>query len=297
MKILYFFDIYDFGINENILEKFYNYLKKSEINKINSVLKKKYKNYDLTIQIYCLYKENNYLIQKLNKESNYLKKNEYDPSIKSTLNEYLNIERICYKRIIAKVWYNTKDFYKKLLSTDFIKLNYFWKIYEYYIKREIEAYFEQVEFITSIVNREKPDIVLLSQRELNFFKLLIHKINFPLNKIFFTRNKLNIFFHRINKLVNIIRKISHKLRNLFFSLNIYRIIKRIYSVQIINHRNKGARSHTKKKAFIGISLPTTYYLKGIEPIYKELKNEHINIRILDDSIFRYNLSLNDSIRI
>ena len=160
MKVLYFFDIL-----EGNFMKYYIKLKKKEVEGKISSLRQRYK--EIKISAYCL-----------NKEKFFLSSKNFNESINSVLNEFLHIERNTYNNLVNSVWSNVKKSFENLTKNRLNVLNNFWSIMEYKITEEFLFAFEKFEFIKSIIIRESPDIIFISQKDRYFYKSLINYFSF-----------------------------------------------------------------------------------------------------------------------
>ena len=253
MKILYFFELY-----EGNLIKYYNFLKKKELERIRYILKKQINKKNLKIEFYCL-----------NKDNEFLKKYRYEDSIKSILSEYLNIERKSYKKIVDQALIEIKRFYENLTKPNLPKTKDILNILEYAIKHNLHDYLEQIIFIDSIIKRKNPKLILISQSSPHIIKTFVNRTKYPIKKILFFKSKLNNLFFKINDIVSFFYEIYYKLKILKKS----RIkIKKIYDLKHNDH------------PLIGICPPNLYLSSAIEPVYKELINQKINVKVFENRI-------------
>jgi len=251
MKILYFFELY-----EGNLIKYYNFLKKKELERIRYFLKKKFNKENLKIEFYCL-----------NKDNEFLKKNRYEDSIKSILSEYLNIERKSYKKIVDQALIEIKRFFESLTKPNLPKTKNILNILEYTIKHNLHEYLEQIIFIDSIIKRKKPKLILISQSSPHIIKTFVNRTKYPIKKILFFKSKLNNLFFKIKDIISFFYGIFYKI------LKKFRIkIKKIYDLK---HNDF---------PLIGICPPSFYLSSAIEPVYKELINQKINVKIFENRI-------------
>lgn len=156
MKILFVFKFY-----EGNLQKYYNKLKILELLKAKSLLQKRIMPKDLDIAFYCL-----------NKEENFIKKNNFDYIIKSLLNEYLYIERKEYRKLVQSVLSEIKISFEKLTKPHLPNFNIMLSILEAEIKHTLHDYIEQLIFLDSIFFRENFDFILISLKENHLIKSL-----------------------------------------------------------------------------------------------------------------------------
>lgn len=264
MKILYFFDYikYDHSKFDYILKRF-------EIKKTINYLKNRFKNQDLTIQIYFL---------SLNKVFDPQKVKIFKSNITPVFFEFLNIEREIYKNKVELIISKANNIYDKIINTKLSKLNHYWKILNYVTKVFIFNFLEIVEFIESIVKRETPDLIIISQKNPYISKILARRLNFPLNKLFFLKSNFDSFFYYKFKFL--------KLLSQFFG-DIFFLLKHLLM------RNHNLKSNSKLNKYdIGIILPHPYLSKGIKEINKVLKKK-IEIKILNSSFFNYKPNIRD----
>lgn len=263
MKLLYFFDL-----QEGNFHNFYNFLKKIEIKKGISVLKNFYNiDDDIKVQLYCL-----------NKDLNYLKKNRYNSSINYALNEYLKINREDYKKLIQFVWMRVKNFYEKLTKRDFYKLNYFWNITESYIKYDLTNLFEKIEFIKSIIKRENPDFILLMQGNSFLYKILTFELEFMKGKFLFLKSKVNKIFRKLNLIINLILRLLAYIKFFFTHKNEF--------------KKEKIKNYDNQLNYIGVCCPKDSFWSAIHPIYQELINKKVNVKIFGRNIIKSYYNLN-----
>ena len=254
MKILLFFDLW-----KGDFSSCYNFLKKIELKRAISLIKNFIDRNGIEVQLYCL-----------NKDKTYLKKYGYLSSIEYVLNERLNINRKDYKKLIEFVWNRVSTFYDILISTPVISLNKFWKINESYIKYELINYFEKIEFIKSIIQRETPHYFFLMQDKNFLSKILTNELKFPKLNFYFLKSKIDLIFKRIHRFSNIIIKLYLSLKN---------FIKKKWRVkEEINEQI------SDKLIDIGIGIPNKNGINAILPIYKELNKQKIKVKIFGGEI-------------
>ncbi|MHA1764666.1 MAG: hypothetical protein ACTSVK_00215, partial [Promethearchaeota archaeon] len=107
MKILYFFDFSEINLN-----KVFRFLKRTEINNVTSYIKKKYKDHFPSIKYYCL-----------NNSDTFLSTIPFEYPCKTIRNEYFNISRADYKKILRKSWDINIELFNNLLKSNLPKLN------------------------------------------------------------------------------------------------------------------------------------------------------------------------------
>ena len=265
MKILYFFELYV----GNLL-KYYNYLKKKELERIRQILKKQFKSQSVNIEFYCI-----------NQNNNFLERNIYRNSFKSILGEHLNIERELYKKYINDAFSEIKHHYEDLTKPKLPKINTLWNILEADIKRDLHYYLEKMIFIDSIIKRENPALIVISQNSPHIIKTLVTQIKYPKNKILFLRSKVNNLFLRINDFT------------LFF-YELYFMLKRI--IKFGRKDKKNNDSSLNDDPLIGICQPSSYLYTAIEPVYKELINQKANVKVFGSKAIIHPLTYNQLIK-
>ena len=263
MKILYFFNIFD-----GKLKRLYKKIKGREITGFISYLRKTYAEQEVEFLSYCL-----------NQDLNYLRSNGFNPTINSVLNEYLNIDIEIHKKLVDSIWAKIKDLFHKIVSTDFKQLNYFWKILEFYIKRDITNFLEQVEFIISIIEREKPDLVIISEFNPFLFKIFRNKNDELKVKILFSRSKIDKIFYNLNKFVKFCMELLSRMSNI--------VIYKMKGMQ------KKAQKSKERERFIGFSYPRDYFFSAVEPVYEELRRHKINVVKYGPIFFNFKTTFED----
>lgn len=225
MKVLYFFDIL-----EGNFMKCYIKLKKKEIEEKIASLRQIYKG--IKISVYCLNKEKFFLCSK-----------NFNESLNSVLNEYFRIERNTYNDLVNSVWSNVKKSFENLTKNRLNVLNNFWSIFEYKITTEFIYVFEKFEFIKSIIKREKPDIIYISQKDKYFYKFLKKELNLTNIKFLFLKSQIDYLYHKINSLSTRIYEFLIDFKN-FLSLEF--------------KSRKRRRLKPDDNCYIGISVPGSY---------------------------------------
>lgn len=263
MKLLYFFDL-----QEGNFHNFYNFLKKIELKRGISVLKNFYHIDDeIEVRFYCL-----------NKDLNYLKKNKYNSSINYVINEYLKIDREQFRKLIRDVWKRVNNFYEKLIKGDFSKLNDFWNITESYIKTDLTYLFEKIEFIKSIIKRENPDFIVLMQEHSYLYKILTFELEFVKDKFLFLNTKVNKIFRKSDLIIDLTFRFLFHLKYFFTQKNEF---EKVLVKKYQNHLN-----------YIGICCLKDSFWSTIQPIYQELINQKVNVKIFGRNIIKSYYSLN-----
>jgi len=247
MKVVYFFDIL-----EGNFFKYYLKLKKLEIRENIVSLRKIYKGID--ISIFCL-----------NKGKYFLSSNNFSEKINSVLNEYLHIDKNTYNDLVNSVWSNVKKSFENLTKNRLNVLNNFWSILEYRITTEFMYVFEKFEFIKSIIKRENPDIIYISQKDKYFYEFLKKELNIPDIKFLFLKSQFDYLYHKINR----------------FSLFIYNFLNDYKNALFFKFRvKKRRRPKTDNKSYIGLSAPGHYYYsKELLSVINQLKRNHIKYKL------------------
>ncbi len=261
MKILYFFELF-----EGNLLKYYNFLKKKELKRIRYSLKKQYNKHPLKIEFYCL-----------NKDIGFLEKNGYGNSIKSILSEPLNIERKLYNKIVDQTFIEIKQFYENLTKPRLPKINAIWNIFEEDIKHDLHVHLEQIIYINFIIKRENPELVVITQNSPPFIKTFVNRSTCPLEKTLFFKSKYNHIFLKINDYLS-------------FFFEIFLQLKKFKLKTLVKNRKKNKKISDFKHnddPLIGICLPNSYLCSAIEPIYKELVNQKVNVKAFKSNPFEY----------
>ncbi len=243
MKVLYFFDIL-----EGNFMKYYIKLKKKEVEGKISSLRQRYK--EIKISAYCL-----------NKEKFFLSSKNFNESINSVLNEFLHIERNTYNNLVNSVWSNVKKSFENLTKNRLNVLNNFWSIMEFKITKEFLFAFEKFEFIKSIIIRESPDIIFISQKDRYFYKFLKKELNLTNIKFLFLKSQINYFYNKIKNL----------------SSRIYELLKDFKNTLSIEFRSRKRRkSKPDDECYIGISAPgNNGYISDLKSVTDQLERENI----------------------
>ena len=243
MKVLYFFDIL-----EGNFMKYYIKLKKKEVEGKISSLRQRYK--EIKISAYCL-----------NKEKFFLSSKNFNESINSVLNEFLHIERNTYNNLVNSVWSNVKKSFENLTKNRLNVLNNFWSIMEFKITKEFLFAFEKFEFIKSIIIRESPDIIFISQKDRYFYKFLKKELNLTNIKFLFLKSQINYFYNKIKNL----------------SSRIYELLKDFKNTLSIEFRSRKRRkSKPDDECYIGISSPgNNGYISDFKSVTDQLERENI----------------------
>ncbi len=260
MKIFIFFDIF---LSKKA--KYYRFLKNQEIMKLVSLLKKKYKDNNPLIHLFCL-----------NESYEALYRNGYNSSFKSVINEYMNIEREKYKINVEKIWLKIKQFYDNLLKSKFKRLNHFWTILESEIKYDLNYLFPKIYFIKSIIERENPTHIVFLQKDLNLFECIEKCIKIDNLKKSFYKSKIDILFYLFDKI------------SLFF----YNILNDLGSI-LKNINIKPKYQNFKKYYDVGIILPRLYLLRGIGLLNKYMKENKISHKRIGPELFKYKPTITD----
>jgi len=245
-------------------KRLYEFLKTSEINKAISVIKKKFSNQNIEIQLFFLTEKK---ITNLKNTKN----------INSIVNEYLNIDSADYKKIINYYSRKSRKIYENLLKSDFNRLNYFWDILEIEIKYNFNFLYESIEFIISIISRENPDVIFFLQGNDLICRFI--KKEFKSKEFYFIKSKVDSFFIKLDKVQKFFLRLLLNIKNL-----------------ILNYFEK---TKTKDDKFlkgqetIGIILPRMYLYKGVAPILNLLKEIAPNIRIIKPEFFEYPSTYHD----
>ena len=179
MKVLYFFDI----LEGNFIN-FYLKIKKKEVLGNIKRLKKSYSGAETSA--FCL-----------NRGRVYLASKNFDNKINSVLDEYLQIDRNTYNDLVSSVWSDVKTSFENLTKTQFNVLNNFWNILEYRVTKIFMEIFEKIDFIKSIINRENPDIVYISQKDSSLFNFLKKELNLENIKFLFLKSRIDYSYNKI----------------------------------------------------------------------------------------------------
>ena len=225
-------------------------MKKKEIE--TNLISIKKLNRRIKLGIYCL-----------NRGDSFLKK--FNKNINSVLTEYNNIERNTYNNLVSSVWSDVKDSFENLTKANLKTLNYFWSIMEYEITKQFIETFEKLEFIKSIINREKPDIIYFSLKDKSYYEFLKKELKFNNIKVLFFKSQIDFFFHKISS----------------FSKNIYDLFIDITHALFRIFKSKNTRlEKNDENCFIGISAPGNYYYsKELLAILDELKSNNIKYNL------------------
>ncbi len=254
MKIILFFEI-----TNSFFNRFYKFLKKCEIEKIFKKINRNNQSNNLVFQFYCL-----------NKNFDYTKKIFGKYSVFSLLDEYIKIERGINKNKIEYILSKTKHIYENITKLNKPTFNYYWKILEPKIKFKIINKLEKIEFIKSIIEREKPNQVVFIQNDLSFFKTLFYQINKSRLRCVFLRSKLDFFVNRFDKIIKFIKKLFCDINSLF--INFFKKSKKIQTIYIKT---------------VGILAPTLDFLNYFKGIIETLKMNKINVEIIDSKLNKY----------
>ena len=253
MKIFVFVE----SLNTKI-ERLYEFFKTSEINKAISLIKKKFSNQNIEIQLFFLTEK---------KLANF----ENAKNVNLIINEYLKIDRADYKKINNNYWSKSRKIYKNLLKSDFNRLNYIWYLLESKIKYYFNFLYESIEFIISLISRENPDVIIFLQDNDLLCRFIKNK--FKSKEFYFIKSKIDSFFIKLDKIKKIFLLFLFNIKNL-----------------ILNYFKK---TKTKDNIFlegqetIGIILPRMYLYKGVAPILNSLKEIAPNIKIIKPEFFEY----------
>jgi len=248
MKVLFFFDI----LEGNFL-KYYIKLKKKEVEEKIESLRHIYKG--VKISVYCLNKGKFFLCSK-----------NFNESINSVLNEYFHIERNTYNDLVNSVWSNVKKSFENLTKNRLNVLNNFWSIMEYKITTEFMYIFEKIEFIKSIIKRENPDIIYISQKDKYFYKFLKKELNLTNIKFLFLKSQIDYLYHNINGFITRIYEFLIDFKNVLSFEFKYR---------------KRRRLKPDDKCYIGISAPgNIVYSIDLISLTNQLKRENIKYKYI-----------------
>ncbi len=251
---------------EGNLLKYYNYLKKKELERIKNKLKKQFNNQSVKIEFYCI-----------NKDIGFLEKSRYGKYIKSILSEPLNIERKIYNKIVEQAFLEIKNLYYNLIKPKLPKINAIWNILEDNIKLDLHIFLEQIIFIDSIIKRETPTLVVIAKDSPYFIKPLLNRIKYPIKFFFLFKSNFNHFFLKINNFILFFYEIYLKLKTLK--------IKTFFKIRTKSKRFVDFKYNDDP--LIGICLPNKYLYSAIKPIYKELINQNANVRTFQSSLLEY----------
>ena len=248
MKVLYFFDI----LEGNFL-KYYIKLKKKEVEEKIESLRHIYKG--IKMSVYCLNKGKFFLCSK-----------NFNESINSVLNEYFHIERNTYNDLVNSVWSNVKNSFENLTKNRLNVLNNFWSIMEYKITTEFMYVFEKIEFIKSIIKRENPDIIYISQKDKYFYKFLKKELNLTNIKFLFLKSQIDYLYHKING----------------FITRIYEFLIDFKNVLSFEFKSRKRRKlKPDDKCYIGISAPgNLIYSIDLISLTNQLKRENIKYKYI-----------------
>ncbi len=263
MKILIFFDL----VNTKFL-KIYKSKKERELKSIISQLNVKYYNQSLLIKIYSI-----------NKTPYYLRENKFNASIISILSENLNIERRKYKKLLETAWQKIIELYNNLKKTDIDSLKYFLIILEAEIKYYLYNIVERVEYIKSIVNREHPELIILLQRNKDYYNVFSYNEDIEKDKLKFVKSNLDDKFSNNSRKYEFLYKLIIDSKHLIES-----IFKKI---------KKDSQPNSTKSNVVGFVLPRLYHRRGIDPVYTELKKKNITTNLLAPSFFQFGPNLKD----
>jgi hypothetical protein len=266
MKIILFF-----GITNSFFNRFHIFFKKCEIEKIFKKINRNNQSNNNVFQFYCL-----------NKNFDYTKKIFGKYTIFSLLDECIKIERGIYNTKIEYILSRAKSIYENITKLNKPTFNYYWKILEPKIKFKIIDGLEKIEFIKSIIEREKPNDVIFIQNDLSFFKTLFYQINKPNVRIVLLKSKLDFFINGFDKLIKFFK-------NLFCDINSL-VINRI---NFFKKSKKISKSKKNYKKSVGILSPTLDFLNYFKEIIETLKKNKINVEIIDAKFDKYNLTFND----
>ena len=263
MKILIFFDL----VNTKLLN-IYKSKKEHELSSIISQLKIKYSNKSPVFKIYCI-----------NKTLYHLRQNKFNPSIISILSENLNVDRRKYKQLLETAWQRIIELYNNLVKTDFDSLKYFLIILEAEIKYYLYDIVERVEYIKSIISREHPDLIILLQRNNDYFNVFSYNEDIEKDKLKLVKSnlddKFSIISRRYEFLTRLILDANHLIKSIF------------------KQKKNFSKPNSTKSNVVGLVLPRFYHLRGFDPVYKELKKRNIATNLLVPNFFQFGPNLKD----
>ncbi|MHA1766856.1 MAG: UDP-N-acetylglucosamine 2-epimerase, partial [Promethearchaeota archaeon] len=192
-------------------------------------------------------------------------------------NEYFNISRADYKKILRKSWDINIELFNNLLKSNLPKLNYIWRILEVQIKSELTKLLEQLNYVISILSREKPDLIIFSQSNSNLASLLL---TFEIDNLLFVKSKIDFIFSKISNLLDYFFGFKNNLKTIF--------------LHIFRRTRFNIKSHEKKENLVGVLLPKDYLLKGTASIIKALnKYKEINVKKIHSDFFKFQSSFLD----
>ena len=130
--------------------------------------------------------------------------------------------------------------------------------------------FEKLEFIKSIIIRENPDVIYISQKDKYFYEFLKNELNFLNIKFLFLKSQINYLYHKINGFSLVIHKFFNYLKNDYKE---FRMI-------LAGALKKGSQSKRDDKCYIGINAPGNYYYsKELSSIISQLKKNNIRFKL------------------
>ncbi|MHA1694042.1 MAG: UDP-N-acetylglucosamine 2-epimerase [Candidatus Helarchaeota archaeon] len=193
----------------------------------------------------------------------------------------MRTNRKTHEEKLKRISTTGNTFYEYLIEKTPFTLNYFLKMLKYISKFFILKFFEIIEYIDLIIDKEKPDLIFISEEEPSYSKALYYRLNFPKNKIFYIRSHFDKFIRYKFNIQFFIEKLV---------VNLYKML-RDFSNCWKNLKNNNNDKHVKYN--IGIVVPRLYLFKGIKSIYKKLIERNLKIKIYELDFFNYNKKFKD----